>query len=201
MTAMMVRMMSNPIFSKTKVEQTIELDDVFDIDFTELRSLREAIGEAILQRIKERTEAGEGIASYGESPRIVALKAPYSKAYEKSLDFAAAGKSRGKVNMRLTGDMLELMDIKRQNGNSITIGWTDSTENAKAYNHNVGDTVPRRPFFGISKKELFEIKDQFQDEILEAIEMQKSGKSKEFEKKVEQLLNMIGASDVDAEEG
>jgi phage gpG-like protein len=180
--------------SKTNVEQTINLKEIFGTDFDGLKSLREAIGGAIIEKIRTRT--AQGLGSNGRP-----LKSPYSAGYANSLDFKAAGKSRGNVNMKLSGDMLGLLDIKRQSSNEITIGWKDASQNPKAYNHQVGDTVPRRPFFGISKKELFEIKDQFQDEILEAIEMQKSGKSKEFEKKVEQLLNMIGASDVDAEEG
>lgn len=182
--------MSAPKFRKRSVEQTIDLKELFGVDFKNKRSLREAVGGAILERIRERTSDGNGM-SFGGSGRgtPVKLKSPYSKEYSSSLDFKSAGKSRGKVNMTLTGDMLGLMDIKRQTGNSITIGWTDAEENAKAFNHSVGDTVPRRPFFGVSKAELEAIKKEFGKEIKEAA---KAATDEAFEKRVEQLLSLVG---------
>lgn len=184
--------MSAPTFKKTKVKQKINLEEEFGVDFKGRRSLREAIGGAIIERIRKRTEAGQGISFTGDQGRPVKLKAPYSKTYASTLDFKAAGKSRGNVNMKLTGDMLGLMDIVSQDGNSITIGWSDREENAKAYNHSVGDTVPKRPFFGVSKKELSEIKREFSDEIAEA---QKRAQDKEasqsFEARIAALFKFI----------
>lgn len=182
--------MSKPKFTKRSVEQTIDLKELFGVDFSNKRSLREAIGGAILERIRARTLSGQGVSFSDDGRgRSVTLKAPYSKEYAKSLEFKAAGKSRGNVNMTLTGDMLGLMDIKRQSGNTITIGWNDADENAKAYNHSVGDTVPRRPFFGVSKSELNEIKKQFGSEIKEAA---KAPTNKEFEDRIAQLLSLVG---------
>jgi len=183
--------LAKPTFQKNKVEQTIDLEEIFGVDFRGLRSLREAIGEAILARIRERTQSGDGITSYGDNPNFVRLKSPYSKSYAKSIEFQAAGKSKGKVDMTLTGDMLELMDIKKQTGNSLTIGWNDPTENKKAFNHNTGDTLPRRPFFGISKKELKDIRDEFRDDIKAAIEAKRSGDRKGFEDKVSEIFDDI----------
>ena len=164
--------------------------EVFGVDFSGARSLREAIGEAILARIRARTEAGDGMSfdAMGRG-RQIKLKSPYSKSYIDSLDFKAFGKKPSQVNMKLTGDMLGLMDIKRQSSNSITIGWTDATENAKAYNHSVGDTVPRRPFFGVSKSELQDIKREFKSEIKEAIRTKDSEGRKAFEEKVASLID------------
>lgn len=184
--------MSAPTFKKSKVKQTINLKDEFGVDLRGLNSLKEAIGGAIIERIRSRTQAGQGVSfSAGGSGRPVKLKAPYSKEYADSLDFKAFGKSRGKVDMKLTGDMLGLMDVIQIEGNKITIGWNDSTENAKAYNHSVGDTVPRRPFFGVSKKELKEIKDEFGDEIRAAIRTRNTEGSQAFERRVAGLLNLI----------
>ncbi len=123
------------------------------------------------------------------------LKSPYSKAYKDSLDFKAFGKSPAKINMTLTGDMLGLMDVTKQTGESITIGWTDAEQNAKAFNHSTGDTVPSRPFFGVSSTELSQIKKKFGSEIREAVRTRNSEGSKAFESRVAGLLNLINGED------
>jgi hypothetical protein len=183
--------MAAPIFKKNRVEQTIDLEETFGVSFKGMRSLREALGEAILDTIRKRSEAGKGLRFSGERATPVTLKKPYSKAYKDSLDFKAFGKSPAKINMTLTGDMLGLMDIKKQTGESITIGWDEKDENAKAYNHSVGDTVPRRPFFGVSKTELNKIKKDFSAEIREAVNTRNSEGRKAFESRVAGLLNLI----------
>ena len=197
--------MSKPIFQRTRVEQTIDLQDAFGIDFKGLRSLREAIGEAILSRIRQRTSNGEQIKfdALGRARIKSFTEGRYSDEYADTLDFKAFGKSQRNVNMTLTGDMLGLMDIKRQSGNSITIGWTDATENAKAYNHSIGDTVPERPFFGISKGELEDIKGEFSSEIRDAIKVKNTEGQRAFEERVGALLDRLSspeASGIGAQE-
>ena len=189
--------MSAPTFKKSKVKQTINLKDEFGVDFRGMNSLKEAIGGAIIERIRKRTSEGTGMSFSGGSGREVKLKGPYSKEYADSLDFKAFGKSRGKVNMSLTGDMLGLMDVIQVDGNKITIGWEEAEENAKAYNHSVGDTVPRRPFFGVSKKELKDIKKEFGSEIREAIKTRNTDGRKAFEQRLAGLLNLISGGDED----
>lgn len=188
--------MAAPTFKKSKVKQTINLKDEFGVDFRGMNSLKEAIGGAIIERIRDRAKSGQGM-SFGGSGRgtPVKLKSPYSKEYSDSLDFKAFGKSRGNVNMTLTGDMLGLMDVVNIDGNNITIGWTDAEENAKAFNHSVGDTVPRRPFFGVSKSELQDIKKEFGTEIRDAIRARNTEGRKAFERRVAGLLELIGGSD------
>jgi len=193
--------MSAPTFKKSRVKQTINLKDEFGIDFRGMDSLKEAIGGAIIERIRERSSAGNGM-SFGGSGRgtPVKLKPPYSKEYSDSLDFKAFGKSRGNVNMTLTGDMLGLMDVIQIDGNKITIGWNDAEENAKAFNHSVGDTVPRRPFFGVSKTELQEIKKEFGSEIRDAVRTRNTEGRQAFERRVAGLLDLItGDSEEDGE--
>lgn len=142
--------------SEDEVSQTIDLKELFGVSVIGSEGLKQAIGGAIIDKIVNRTESGVGVD--GKK-----LKAPYSKDYSESLDFKAFGKSKNKVNMTLTGQMLGSLDIVESKGNSIKIGWDDSEENAKAYNHNTGDTVPKRPFFGVTEKELREIKSEFED--------------------------------------
>ena len=90
----------------------------------------------------------------------------YSKEYKKSVDFRAFGKSSSDKDMKLTGDMLGTLDVKRIEGDNIVIGWQDSTNNAKAYNHNTGDTVPKREFLGMRESELSKLKDEFEPKAL-----------------------------------
>ena len=143
---------------KNNVEQTINLKEKLGIDFRGKDNLKQLLGQAIVDRIVERSQEGNGVnLKPNGSGRNVKLKSPYSKAYADSLDFKAAGKKRDKVNMTLTGDMLGLLDIKKVQGNSITIGWDDAEQNGKAHRHMTGDGVPKRPFFGVSNKELKDI--------------------------------------------
>jgi len=187
------------------VEQTINLKDEFGIDFKGFKSLREAIGEAVLNQIRTRTARGDGMNFRGIGGTPTKLKKPYSDEYIENLDFKAFGKSRGRINMTLTGDMLGLMDVKKQTGNSITIGWDDAEQNAKAYNHSSpvrsNTTVPYRPFFGVSKKELTKIKKQFGKEIKSAMRLKDDGKKKAFEERVAKLLTIFKDKLVDVNDG
>lgn len=150
---------------KNKVEQEIDLKQVFGTSFKGRRDLREAIGQAMVDKMLKRT--AKGLERGGKKD----LKKPYSDRYEASLEFKAAGKKKNSINMSLTGDMMGLLDVKKQTGDTITIGWDDKTQNNKAFNHNTGDgkNVPRRTFFGLNNNELQEIKKEFKSEINEAI--------------------------------
>ncbi len=184
--------MAAPKVNKNNVEQTINLKDEFGIDFSGRRPLRELIGQAIIDKIRSRTADGQGMRfGRGGSGTPVKLKSPYSKEYSKSLEFRAFGKSRSKVNMSLTGDMMGLMDIKKQTGNTLTVGWDEKEENNKAFNHMSGDTVPTRPFFGVSKVELQDIKREFRSDIKEAIKIKKDGGSILFNRFVVGLIKKI----------
>lgn len=171
---------------KNSVEFTVDLKELFGVDFKGNRALREVIGQAIIDRMRERTD--QGLAVGGKKN----LKAPYSKTYAETDEFKAFGKSRSKVDMQLTGDMMGLMDIKKQDGNTITIGWDDPTENAKAYNHNTGDTVPKRPFFGMTNEELDDVKKEFKSEVKQALDIKKNEGRKAFEQFVFSQLDLLG---------
>jgi hypothetical protein len=160
--------MATPKVSKQRIEQEIDLSEIFDVDLSEARPIKEALAQAIVDYMVERTKDGEGIrfSSDGRGTPIT-LKKPYSKNYAESLEFKAAGKSRSDVNMTLTGDMLSSIDVLSVSGNKIKIGITDGTQVLKAFNHITGDTVPSRPFFGVSKSELKEIASPFKVDVEE----------------------------------
>jgi len=181
---------------KNSVEQTIDLKELFGVDFSGKRALREVIGQAIIDKIRENVDQGNGVAfDKNGVGRSVKLKSPYSDEYADSLEFKAHGKSKDKVNMKLTGDMMGLIDVKRQEGNKVTIGWKDKVENNKAYNAVVGDTVPKRPFFGANKSMLKEIKSEFKSDVKDLIKTKQDEGTKAFNTKVFALLDQLTNKD------
>ena len=82
--------------------------------------------------------------------------------------------------MTASGDMLGLMDIVQEKANSITIGWDDETETKKAYNHNFGDTVKKRPFFGLTKGELSELVSALKPDVRRAAKAAKNDDEQEL---------------------
>jgi hypothetical protein len=182
----------SPKVTKKIIEQEIDLMEIFGIDATDADTLKNAIGQAIIDRIQKRTESGKGL-EFGSrgSASEVKLKSPYSKAYTKTREFKAAGKKANEITMELTGDMVASVDMLAP-GNKIKIQITDELQVLKAYNHITGDTVPARPWFGVSKDELKSIGDQFAGEI-DAL------KTKDIEtprtQKLLDLLNAINDSD------
>lgn len=168
--------MKAPRITLEQIEQEIDLAEFFPgLDFSEERAFKEALGQAIIDHIVERTEKGDGMKiSQGGSGKPVRLKAPYSDEYADSLEFRAADKKKNKINMTLTGDMLASVDVIDTKGDLVKIGIEDDDQIPKAYNHNVGDTVPERPWFGISKSELRQILSDFQPDIA-AIERRQAG--------------------------
>jgi hypothetical protein len=142
--------------SLTKAQLEFNLKEWFGVDFSGRFDLKQQITGSIVDTILKRTEAGKDVNG--------SAFAKYSSDYKKSLAFKAFGKSN-KVNLELTGQMLGTMDLIDQTENKIIIGWEDDTEIKKAYNHNTGDTVPKREFFDLTEEELAKIKAQYKDEL------------------------------------
>ncbi len=147
-----------PKYSKSEVSQKFNLKEIFGKDFSNNPDLRDQIGQAIIDKMVERTESGVDISDKGFKP--------YSTAYKNSDEFKDF-KNSSKVNMTLKGDMLEDVDIVSETTNTLKVGFTDDLETKKAYNHNVGDTLPKRQFFGIRRKDIDEIKKEFSSELKE----------------------------------
>ena len=92
---------------------------------------RRGIGRAIIEHIQLRTEKGHGV---GNRPfRNKEGKREYSERYQDSREFAIGGKSKGPINLSLTGDMLvslEVLDISL--AGRIVIGIDDPENEDKA---------------------------------------------------------------------
>ena len=118
---------------------------------------REAIAEDIIDRIIKRTQSGKDVS--GE-------KFPgYSKSYKKSLNFKIAGKS-SKVNLTLTEEMLNSIEILNSRSGSVTVGIPadDTRNNGKAEGNQKGTYGKKTPnprkarkFLGLSDDELDKI--------------------------------------------
>lgn len=149
--------------SKTKVSQTIDLSDIVGKDISGDPLLVRQIGQGIIDYLLERVGSGRGING-------VKLKSPYSADYADSLEFKASGKVKSEVNMRLSGDMLGSLDFT-DNGSEITLTIDDPEQAIKAYAHQTGfeghPTIkgPRRPFFGLSEREVNIVLRDFKEEI------------------------------------
>jgi hypothetical protein len=126
-------------------------------DFNLTKDEKADVGDLIVERIVNRTD--KGIDVDGEK------FAKYSKGYIDSLNFKIAGKSKGKVNLQLSGDMLAALKVLKDKGDSLTIGFEKgSDENAKAdgnirgtYGKDKPNPFLSRDFLGISNDELIKI--------------------------------------------
>lgn len=148
-----------PTISLSKIEQEFDLVEMFGEAIKGDPDLLTIIGERIIEKMLARvTEDNKGINGRQ-------LKKPYSKAYINSAAFDAYGKSPNDINMTLTGDMLADIDVLKSTPKKIVIGFTSDDQIPKAYNHNVGDTLPKRPFFGLNEKEIKEIRQEFLKEV------------------------------------
>lgn len=188
--------MAAPKITKKRTQQIINLEEEFGVDLRRNTALKQALGQAIIDKMLKRTSEGNGIIFTKDGKgRRVKLKSPYSDKYAESDEFKAFGKKKNKVNMELTGDMLASIDILRSRGNELVIGIDDPEEVEKSFNHNTGDTVPKRPFFGVSKKELREIKKEFDGDIKKAITARSEGDRDAFQEALLGLISRIGDRD------
>lgn len=138
-------------------ELKVNLRKIFGERIPRSGPLRDQITQEILDLIIDRTKSGKDI----NSRRFPA----YSKSYKNSEEFRAFGKSEGRVNLTLTGDMLGLMDSKESTRDTETFGWTDREEAAKAHGHITGNVGKTRDFFGLRASEIREIRNKFKDQI------------------------------------
>lgn len=136
----------------------VDLSDVFSRFPKEADDLKQAIGGAIIDRIRERAKQGNFLEQSRGAKR-------YSDTYANSFEFKVFGKSRGNVNMTASGDMLRSIDITKTNQKSIEIGFQDSENAAKAHGHITGRVGKTRDFFGITDTDLDEIRKEFKDEV------------------------------------
>lgn len=139
----------------------MNLDELFGTLTPNSTELRQAVGQAIIDRIRERTD--DNLDRSGKRfPN-------YSKEYAESIEFAAYGKSKSDPNLKQTGDMLGLMDIIEEKKNKIVIGWSDDDEAGKAHGHVTGNVGKVRDFLGLPEKDLEEIAEEFRPILRESV--------------------------------
>lgn len=119
------------------------------------------VADRVIEFILRRTENGKD-KNNKNFPK-------YSKEYAKSLDFRIAGKSKGQVNLTLSGDMLAAVELLNPevSRNMLKIGIPASdTENTAKAEGNIkgsygGSPNPRkaRDFLGIKPSDLRKIID------------------------------------------
>jgi hypothetical protein len=72
----------------------------------------------------------------------------YSESYAEK-----KGVSRSAVDLILTGDMLNSFESNKSQPNMVEIKIEGGVNAKKAYNHDYGDTLPKREFFGFNSED------------------------------------------------
>jgi hypothetical protein len=117
---------------------------------------RAEIADLVIEYMVDRTLKGKDV----DGKRFP----KYSKAYTESLDFKNAGKSRSKVNLQLSGDMLAAIDLIENLDGKIIVGIDSASDEAGRAEGNIlgsygGEPDPSRArkFLGIDKTRLKKI--------------------------------------------
>ena len=84
----------------------------------------------------------------------------YSKEYAKE-----KGVARGSVDMWLKGDMLPSINHTAKQDGTVKVEVTGKKNKLKSYNHNIGDTLPKRSFFGVKKTDLQRIANEVKSDL------------------------------------
>lgn len=146
--------------SQTEISQEIDLKDLgFNINDS---TIKYAIAQSFINKIIDRTL--ENKDRFGKPFK------KYSKSYINSLDFQSFGKSASDVNLKLTGEMLDSIEVLSTIGSKLVIGIKGDNA-AKAYGHIKGmqghptleGKTPIRDFFGVTENDVSEVKKEFRD--------------------------------------
>lgn len=119
---------------------------------------RQAIALEVIDFIVERSKSGKD--KNGKAfPK-------YSAGYANSQDFKNAGKSKGKVNLTLSSEMLNSIELLKDKAGELVIGFDKSDDelNGKAegnilgtYGKDTPNPSKARDFLGIQEKDLNKI--------------------------------------------
>lgn len=155
---------------RTGVSKSSEYDPKIKLDLKQLfgdfperaDSLKQAIGGAILDKIKQRTLKGQFLETSGKART-------YEDSYVNSFDFKVFGKSKNKVNLKASNAMLNDLDLTDDTGTKLEFGFNETLQKEKAHGHITGAVGKKRDFFGITQTELNEIKKEFQPKVDRAL--------------------------------
>jgi hypothetical protein len=142
--------------SQSQVTWTLTIDELSGVPGELKRAVLNEVGEYLVTSVLDYVAESRSPVSGGK------FKAKLSKDY-------AEREGKDTANLDLTGSMLDSLTY-RIRGNSVEIGVFDSDEAPKAYNHNVGDTLPQRQFIPMEdqnfKSEIMAGIDEVIEEIL-----------------------------------
>ena len=162
------------VATESELYQTIDIEKAFGVDLSNEPRLRQELGQAMLDSIRDRCE-DDNKDIFGKPFQR------YSKEYIESDTFKDFNKSASDRDMTLTGRMLEDIDFE-DSSNEIKLLVTDN--HGKAYNHQVGAVNPQRAWFGVNDKHIEAIKKDFSSDL----ERIKKGKSVRPKRSVVDLL-------------
>lgn len=119
------------------------------IDPRYTRAERNVIAFAIIEFIQKRTAKGQGIG--GKAFRNSAGQTKYTDSYTETREYKIAGKSQGRINLELSGDMLDSIEVLDINiAGRVVIGYNNDDENDKS----VFMREKGYDFLGLSNQEL-----------------------------------------------
>jgi hypothetical protein len=115
--------------------------------------------EGVIEHIRERTKQGTGVRKRGRGYQLYDFP-EYSDEYLKALDRVGARKSN--VDLYLSGEMLESIELLRHKRGEITIGFARGSDlNGKAEGNQTGSYGKSRPdpkrarrFLGLTRDEV-----------------------------------------------
>jgi len=122
---------------------------------------RVAIANEIIEFMIKRTKSGKDVNG-SSFPK-------YTQEYINSKNFDIAGKSKGKVDLELSGEMLNNIELLSHGSGSLLIGFdkSDSELNGKVEGNRIGsyggepDSEKARDFLGITNDDLEKILKKF----------------------------------------
>lgn len=138
-----------PKYKLNEVSQRFNLKDLLGREPTDRE--KDLFVENAIQYIQDRTQSGQDINGSSFTS--------YTKEYAEK-----KGVSRSDVDLTLMGNMLDSIRKENQRKNLVKVLIDEGDEVLKAYNHNVGDTLPRRTFFGLNEDEAKEIAQNIKQE-------------------------------------
>lgn len=151
----------------------VNLKEIFNLPFfPKDDSLRQSIGQEIIDKIKERANSADFLT--GSS------KKGYSKEYAESDAGVIFGKKAGaKPTLQASGDMLNSLVIDLPDSyDKLEIGFIDSSESQKAHGHvNGSDILPKRDFFGLTQKEVNDLRKKWDAKVDDAVALELVGET------------------------
>lgn len=123
------------MIKKTETSFELDLEDLLEkVPKSERKKALTDVGEFLVEQVLDYVGQGKSpVTGVGDFKKL-------NKAYadkEKAGDRVS--------NMDLNGSMLDSLTFKVK-GSKVIIGIFDKDEAIKSYNHNVGDTLPKRQF-------------------------------------------------------